>query len=63
VVDFPVRVAAAVEAQGAQVEVRGEVGPGHGIVLVLDDGEVVACQYPAEPAPPLGARHLWALPD
>ncbi len=60
VVDFPVRIADRVDGQGGAVDVRGELGPGHGVVLVLDDGEVVACQYPAEPPPVVGAARRWA---
>lgn len=59
VIDAPVRLAALVDAQGGEVDVRGEIVPGHGIVLVLDDGEVVPCTYPAEPPPPVFAKRLW----
>jgi hypothetical protein len=59
VVDVPVQRAAAIEAQGGEVDVRGVLVPGHAVVLVLADGEVVGCVYPAEPVPPVGAARRW----
>lgn len=59
----PEGVLDAVDDQGGEVDVRGEPAPGHGLVLVLDDGEVIGCIGPARPPPPVMARHLWGLPD
>ncbi|HEX7136085.1 MAG TPA: hypothetical protein VF228_26125 [Iamia sp.] len=58
----PDSVLDAVGEQGGEVDVRGEPAPGHGLVLVLDDGEAIGCIGPARPPPPVMARHLWGLP-
>ena len=57
----PDGVLEALTAQRGEVDVRGEPAPGHGIVLVLDDGEVIGCRGPARPPPPVFAGH-WRLP-
>jgi hypothetical protein len=51
----------ALAAQHDEVDVRGVVAPGHGLVLVLDDGMVLAAREPAHPPPPVFAGS-WRLP-
>jgi len=64
IVEMPAEgVLDAVYDQGGEVDVRGEPAPGHGLVMVLDDGEAIGCTGPARPPPPVMARHLWGLPD
>ena len=64
IVELPAEgVLDAVYDQGGEVDVRGVLAPGHGLVVVLDDGRAVGCVGPALPPPPVMARHLWGLPD
>jgi hypothetical protein len=57
IVPFPVEVGVAVQAR-AQLAVRGELGPGRGLVAVLPDGTPVGCAGPAQPAPAFRRRRV-----
>jgi len=54
-------VVEALEAQDGEADVRGDVAPGRGLVLVLDDGTTVGCVGPASPPPAVLARRRYGL--